>query len=304
MTGGRVAELASSPPETAVWRLRRVQLELDRPRLLGVLNVTPDSFSDAGRFADPGAAAERAHAMADEGADLIDIGAESSRPGASPVPAESEWVRLEPVLSRLHDLSVPISVDTTKAEIARRAVELGASAINDISALRFEPELADVAAEAGAGLILMHMRGEPGTMQDDVEYSDLLREVRSALGRAIEEAERRGCAPSQIVVDPGIGFGKSLNGNLELLARVGELAALGRPILVGPSRKSFLGRLLGLPVDQRVEGTIAACVMALTAGARLFRVHDVRAARRALDVADAILKAGPSTGQAAPTAAG
>ena len=286
---GDMAAVACAPAASGrVWRLPDRLLELDRPVILGILNVTPDSFSDGGQFLEPGPALEQAYRMVDDGADLLDIGAESTRPGAPPVSAVLEWARVEPVLVRLAELSVPVSVDTTKAEVARRALAAGASVINDISALRFDPTIADLAAEAGAGLILMHMRGDPRTMQEDVEYDDLVGEVRGCLDAALREAVRRGCRPEQVILDPGIGFGKSVHGNLELLARLDELGSLGRPILVGPSRKSYLGNLLDAPVDERIEGTLASCVMALERGAKLFRVHDVKAARRALDVAHAI----------------
>lgn len=260
--------------------------------MVGVLNITPDSFSDGGRFLDPAAAADRARAMVEEGADVVDLGAESTRPGAEPVPVEEEWRRLAPVLQRLRGLPAPISVDTTKAEIARRALEEGASAMNDVSGLRFEPAIAELAAETGAGLVLMHMRGDPRTMQRDTAYHDLIGEVRDSLAASRDAALAAGCRPGQLVLDPGIGFGKSAEGNLELLARLAALRDLGLPLLVGPSRKSFLGAILGLPPEERVEGTLAACVMALVAGARLFRVHDVLPARRALDVAEAIRRAG------------
>lgn len=275
-----------------VWRLRDRLLELDHPIVVGVLNVTPDSFSDGGRFLDPEAAEARAREMVEEGADLIDLGAESTRPGASPVPEEGQWDRLGPVLARLRDLGVPLSVDTTRGEVARRALEAGVAAINDVSALRFDPAIAELVAEADAGLVLMHMRGTPRTMQLDTHYDDLIAEVRGALGAAVDRAVHRGCRPDQLVVDPGIGFGKSAEGSLELLLRLRELAALGRPILVGPSRKSFIGKVLDVPAEERLEGTLAACVLALAGGARLFRVHDVGPARRALDMAEAILRAG------------
>lgn len=288
-------------PSPPVWALGGRRLSLERPRILGILNITPDSFSDGGLHLDPGAAAARAWELAEEGADVIDVGAESTRPGAPPVPAEEEWGRLEPVLDRLlrgpDPLPVPVSVDTTKADVARRALELGAAAINDVSGLRFEPSIGELAARTGAGLVLMHMRGDPRTMQRDTEYDDLVGEVKEALRRSLETALRAGCAEDQVVLDPGIGFGKSAEGNLVLLGRVGELAALGRPILVGPSRKSFLGKLFDLPLEQRVEGTVAACVMALERGARLFRVHDVREARRALDVAHAVRVAAAGDGR-------
>ncbi|MEE9578131.1 MAG: dihydropteroate synthase [Gemmatimonadota bacterium] len=276
-----------------IWSIRGGTFDLRRPLILGVLNVTPDSFSDGGVHLDPRIAARRAEELAEEGADLVDIGAESTRPGAPPVSVEEEWSRLEPVLRRLQgSLPVPISVDTTKAEVAARALELGAAAINDVSGLRAEPAIAVLAAETGAGLIVMHMRGDPRTMQRDVEYEDLIGEIRASLAESLSAAERAGCEPSQTVVDPGIGFGKSPEGSLRLLARLGELRSLGRPIMVGPSRKSFIGNVLELSVEERLEATIAACVVALERGAHLFRVHDVRALRRALDMANSIQQAG------------
>jgi dihydropteroate synthase len=273
---------------TAEWHLRSRRLRLDRPVVVGILNVTPDSFSDGGVFLEPELAIAQAHAMVEDGADMIDVGAESSRPGAQALPVETEWSRLEPVMAGLRDLPIPVSVDTTKEEIARRSLELGADAINDISGLRFEPRIADLAADTGAGLVLMHMRGDPRTMQTDVEYEDLLTEVGEALTESAAVAVARGCRKGQIVVDPGVGFGKSAEGSLELIARLDALAGVGYPILVGPSRKSFLGVLFGYAVEERLEGTLTACVAALARGARLFRVHDVRAARRTLDVAHAI----------------
>ena len=287
--------MAARPSADAVasaWRIRGGTIALDRPVVVGVLNVTPDSFSDGGRYLDPAAAVDRAWRLAEEGADLVDVGGESTRPGADPVPATEEWRRLEPVLSRAADLPVPLSVDTTKREVAERALEAGAAVLNDVSGLRFEPGLADLAARTGAGLVLAHMRGDPRTMQEDVTYDDLVREVREALERSKGIALAAGCASDALVVDPGIGFGKSARGSLELLARLPELASVGLPVLVGPSRKSFIGEVLDQPVEERGEGTLAACVMALERGARLFRVHDVRAARRALDLATAVRRAG------------
>ena len=271
--------------------MRDRTLSLDRPIVVGVLNVTPDSFSDGGRYLDPDAAAAHARRLASEGADVVDLGAESTRPGAAPVSAEEEWARLAPVLDALGEFETPISVDTTKADVARRALEAGAAVINDVSGLRFDPAIASLAADAGAGLILMHMRGTPRTMQENTRYENLIGEVRDFLGGALETAVRRGCAPEQVVLDPGIGFGKSPEGNLALLARADELGVAGRPVLVGPSRKSFIGALLDLPVDERTEATVGACVMSLACGARLFRVHDVRAVRRALDLAEGIRRA-------------
>jgi len=285
------------------WRIRGATIALDRPVIAGILNVTPDSFSDGGRFLDPVAARDHAADMVAEGADLIDVGAESTRPGAEAVSAAEEWRRLEPVLSSVVRLGVPVSVDTVKGEVARRALDAGASIINDVSGLRGGRALAELAARTGAGLVLMHMRGTPRSMQDDTRYDDVVREVAAALASARGTAIDAGCEPDQVAVDPGIGFGKSLEGNLELIARLDELAASGAPVWIGPSRKSFLGTLLEVPPSERIEGTIAACVLALARGARVFRVHDVRAVRRALDVARAIERAGAAADERRPVGA-
>jgi dihydropteroate synthase len=267
---------------------------------MGILNVTPDSFSDGGLYAEPGAAARRARAMVEAGADLVDVGGESTRPGAEAVAPDEEWSRIGPVLERLEALGAPVSVDTTKPEVARRALDAGASVLNDVSGLRAAPELAELAAEHGAGLVVMHMRGTPRTMQDDVVYDDLVGEVRAFLEGAVDRAVDRGCRPEQVVVDPGVGFGKSVHGNLVLLRNSGAFAVRGRPVLVGPSRKSFIGGVLDLPVDERLEGTLAACVTAFVHGARVFRVHDVRQTRRALDLAAAVEGAERDASRAEP----
>jgi dihydropteroate synthase len=281
------------PAASRLWRCAGRVLSLDRPCILGIVNLTPDSFSDGGRFPSPEAAVEAALAMEAEGADVIDVGGESTRPGAEPVPADEEIRRVLPFIERAAPrLRVPLSVDTTKVAVARAALDAGAAIVNDISGLRFEPALADLCAERGAGLVLMHIRGTPRTMQENPRYEDVVAEVTAELRASVETARARGCADDQLVVDPGIGFGKTAEHNLVLLNRLDALAALGRPILVGPSRKSFIGKVLDLPVGERLEGTLAACVVALCRGARCFRVHDVRAARRALDLADAILRAG------------
>jgi len=274
------------------WTVRGFDIQAERPLVLGVINLTPDSFSDGGSYTDMGAALARAEQLFGDGADLIDVGGESTRPGARSVDATEEWSRIGPVVEGLTLRGIPVSIDTMKADVAQRAVDAGAAVLNDVSGLRRDPTLAEVAARAGAGLILMHMRGTPRTMQSDVEYDDLVGEVRDALWNSIEMACDRGCSPGQIVVDPGIGFGKSAEGNLELINGIGRLLVLGRPVLVGPSRKSFIGKILGAPVEERLEGTIAACLSAMERGARLFRVHDVRQVRMALDLAWAIRIAG------------
>lgn len=267
-------------------------MSLDRPVVMGVLNVTPDSFSDGGRYRDAATAVAHGLRMIEQGADVVDVGAESTRPGATPVDADEEWRRLADVIAPLARAGVTISIDTTKDSVARRAIDAGAAIVNDVSALRVSPAIADLCAETGAGLVLMHMRGDPRTMQDDTSYDDVVDEVAADLAERVEIARAAGCDPGQLVVDPGIGFGKSTDGNLALLARTSELAEPGLPVLIGVSRKSFIGHLLGTPPEERVEGTIAACVAALDRGARIFRVHDVLPARRALDVAEAIRRAG------------
>jgi len=272
----------------ASWMVRDGLMSLERPLVLGILNVTPDSFSDGDQWRDPEVAIDRAMQMVDEGADIVDIGAESTRPGACPVDTEVEWSRLSPVVPTLVRKGIRVSVDTTKLEVARRALSEGAAAINDISGLRFSPGIAPLCAEYGAGLVLMHMRGEPRTMQTDVAYENLFGEVREFLSAQAVVARSAGCSVEQIVIDPGIGFGKSTEQNLGLLGRIEELTCLGYPVLVGPSRKSFIGQTLDLPVGDRLEATIAACLVAFNGGAGLFRVHDVASARRALDMADAI----------------
>jgi dihydropteroate synthase len=257
--------------------------------VMGILNVTPDSFSDGGRFAVPELALRRAEQMAEEGADLIDVGGESTRPGADPVPVEEELRRVLPVVERLRtSLDLPVSVDTRRAEVARAALDAGAEVINDVTALG-DPRMAGVVADAGAGLVLMHMRGEPRTMQLDPVYEDVVREVGEALDRAVARAVEAGVPAERVVVDPGIGFGKTLEHNLELIRRLDALADRGRPVLLGVSRKAFLGTLLGGAAPaERAVATASACVMGLLHGARIFRVHDVRVVREALRVAEAI----------------
>lgn len=257
--------------------------------IMGILNVTPDSFSDGGRFTDPGRALERALEMAAEGADWIDIGGESTRPGAEPVDAIEEMRRVVPVIEALAGKGLTVSIDTTKASVAEAAIGAGASIVNDVSALSFDPDMAGVVAGGGVPLILMHMRGTPKTMQLDTAYGDLMSEVYGYLHSRLEFASRMGIDPESIIVDPGLGFGKSVEGNLELLARLREFKSLGRPVLVGPSRKSFIGKTLNAAgPDERLAGTIAACALAASNGAAILRVHDVKEARRAAAIADAV----------------
>jgi dihydropteroate synthase len=256
---------------------------------MGVVNVTPDSFSDGGRYLDPAAAVNHALALAAEGADILDLGGESTRPGSQPASVEVEWRRIEPVLRRLRTAtSVPLSVDTTKSAVARRALDLGADLINDTSGLTEQPELAEAVARAGAALIVMHRRGRPATMQRAPRYRDLFGEISHFLRRALNLARRSGVRPTSLVADPGIGFGKTVRHNLELLANLQRLRSLGVPLMVGASRKTFIGKLTGMKVDQRLEGSLAAATAAALAGAAIVRVHDVGATVRALAVADAI----------------
>jgi dihydropteroate synthase len=255
---------------------------------MGIVNVTPDSFSDGGLLLDPAAAATEAWGMLDQGAALVDVGGESTRPGSEGVQAEQELARIEPVLESL--AGAPVSVDTTKAAVARRALELGALLVNDVTALRGDPELAGVVADAGAYLCLMHMQGEPRTMQLDPRYDDVVSEVAAFLEERLAFAVEAGIPEERVCLDPGFGFGKTVEHNLELLRRLDEIAALGRPVLVGLSRKSTLGKLLGDP-DAKAgtdPASVGAAVAAYERGASIFRVHDVRSHVEALAVAAAV----------------
>lgn len=259
-----------------------------RTLVMGILNLTPDSFSDGGRYNEVEGAAARAGEMVAEGADLLDLGAESTRPGAVEVEAEEEWARLEPVLRGLAPLSpLPLSVDTYKAGVAERALQAGAVIVNDVWGLRRDPAMAEVVAAAGAGVILMDNRAEP------VDTEDCVAVVAETLGDSLERARRAGIAPGRIVLDPGIGFGKTYAQNLEVLRGLSRLRALGYPLLLGASRKSVIGKTLDLPADQRVEGTLALTVAAIAAGVDLVRVHDVCANLRAARMADALYRAVP-----------
>jgi dihydropteroate synthase len=260
---------------------------------MGIVNCTPDSFYDGGRCAGAQAAVARYHQVIDEGADMVDVGGESTRPGASPVTAEEEWERVGPVVAAARQTGhpVPLSIDTTKHDVARRALDAGAAIVNDVSGLRSDPRLADLAARYGAGLILMHMRGTPRTMQDNPRYGDVVGEIREELGTSVGIASAHGVAADQIIVDPGVGFGKTAQHNLEIINRLGELTSMGCPVLIGCSRKSFIGAVLDLPPEQRLEGTLAAHTAAALHGAHMVRAHDVRAHRRAMGIADALLAA-------------
>jgi dihydropteroate synthase len=261
---------------------------MDRPLVMGIVNATPDSFSDGGRFLDPAAAVARGLELVDEGAGLLDVGGESSRPGAEPVSEAEELARVVPVIGPLAKAGVRLSVDTTKAAVAAAALDAGATIVNDVSAFRAEPEIAGVVADAGAGCCLVHRQGDPRTMQRNPSYGDVVSEVRAFLEERLAFAVAAGVAEELVWLDPGIGFGKALEHNLELLRRLGEIAAIGRPVVVGTSRKSFLGRLAGgRDADDRLPGTIATNVLALERGASVFRVHDVRPVADALAVAAA-----------------
>jgi len=260
-----------------------------RAVVMGVLNVTPDSFSDGGAFLDPAAARAQAERLAAEGADAIDVGAESTRPGSERVGAAEQIERLRAVIPAAAETRAVVSVDTTRAEVARFALDAGAQLVNDVSAGRDDPEMLPLVAERGVPVVLMHMLGEPKTMQADPHYEDVVAEVRAFLAERIDAAVAAGVLRERIVVDPGIGFGKRLEHNLALLAGVGELASLGGPVLVGASRKRFIGELTGAAeAQERLGGTIAACLAAYRRGATIFRVHDVAPVRQALTVAAAI----------------
>jgi dihydropteroate synthase len=273
-----------------LWRCGRHEFDLsERVLVMGIVNVTPDSFSDGGRFVDPDAAVAQALRLAEEGASIVDLGGESTRPGAPAVGAEEEWRRLKPVFERLgREAGVCLSVDTSKSEVAERALHSGACVVNDVTALRGDARLVEVAAKLGAGVILMHMRGTPADMQADPRYDDAAQEIRCFLAERLAFARARGVAEERLAVDPGLGFGKTTDHNLELVARLDEIASLGRPVVVGASRKSFIGKVLDLPLEERLEGSLAAAVAAVLAGARVIRTHDVRATLRAVRLAGAI----------------
>ena len=267
------------------------------PFLMGIVNATPDSFSDGGLHLDPDAAVARALRLAEEGADLVDLGGESTRPGAPAVPAEEEIRRVVPVIERLRarGFPLPISVDTWKGAVARAALAAGADLVNDVTGLA-DPELGRAVAEARAPVVLMHMRGTPADMQSRAVYADVGAEVAAELRAALARADAAGIDRDRVVLDPGIGFAKTAEQSVELLARIGELRALGRPLLVGPSRKSFIGKLTGAAVEDRLPGTLAAVVACVLAGVEFLRVHDVAPCRQAARVAAAIRDSAARTG--------
>ncbi|TLN02682.1 dihydropteroate synthase [bacterium] len=280
----------SKPEPSGLWfcGARRVELA-GRPHVMGILNVTPDSFSDGSFFLDPERAVERALEMEAEGADSIDIGGESTRPFAAPVGEQEELQRVIPVIERLAGrLAIPMSIDTWKSSVAREALRAGAEIVNDVSGCTFDPAMCEVVASAGAGLVLMHTRGKPREMQLDTGYRALVPEIIDFLRDRIEYAESQGIPRERVVVDPGIGFGKSADGNLEILRHLRKFSVLGRPILIGTSRKSFIGTVLGRQVDERLFGTAATVALAVAGGASIVRVHDVRQMRDVALMAHAV----------------
>ncbi|MDZ7372794.1 MAG: dihydropteroate synthase [candidate division KSB1 bacterium] len=276
--------------EPRVWICRDREVRVDRTLIMGVLNVTPDSFSDGGQYFDPERAVDRALQMEAEGADIIDVGGESTRPGAEPVPVAEELRRVIPVLTRLAGkVRVLLSVDTYKAQVAAEALQAGVHIVNDISGLGFDPEMAPLVARWRAGVVIMHIKGSPRTMQDHPYYDDVVEEICQYFGGRLRLATEAGICPEQIVLDPGIGFGKRVEDNFEILRRLGEFRRFGRPVMIGPSRKSFIGKVLGLPPQERLEGTAAAVAVGIAHGADVVRVHDVREMRRVVQIADCIV---------------
>jgi len=275
-------------------RFRRKEYDLSRRTLvMGVLNITPDSFSDGGQFLEPRKAVEQGRRLVDEGADILDVGGESTRPGSRPLPPEEELRRVIPVIEELSGkISIPISIDTRKAGVAEGALQAGAEMVNDVSALRHDGDMAEVVARWKVPVVLMHMRGTPETMQTDPHYDDLIGEIRGFFRERMDFAISRGIAREGIILDPGIGFGKSLEEghNLILLKHLRSFQDLGQPLLVGTSRKAFLGRILNLPPGEREEGTLATVAVAIQNGANIVRAHEVKRTRRVVQVADAILR--------------
>jgi dihydropteroate synthase len=263
--------------------------DLSRVRLMGVVNVTPDSFSDGGLYLDPERAIAHGEELARDGADILDVGGESTRPGAAEVGADEELARVEPVVAGLAAAGHEVSIDTSKQAVAAAALDAGAAIVNDVTALGADPEIGALCADRGAGLVLMHMQGSPRTMQENPTYGDVVDDVRAFLAERLELAVSMGVEEERIWLDPGIGFGKTLEHNLELLRRVGELRELGRPLVIGTSRKSFIGKIDGSDTDERIGGTIASSIVAAVEGADVLRVHDVAEIRQAVGVATAIL---------------
>ena len=264
-----------------------------RTHLMGVLNVTPDSFSDGGRFFKLEEAIKQGLKLAEEGADMIDIGGESTRPGSEPVTIEEELRRVIPVIEELTKMiQAPISIDTYKSRVAKEALDSGASMVNDISGSRFDPEMKKIIAEYDVPVVLMHIQGTPKNMQESPKYENLLEDIKSYLNQSISIAEEAGIGEDKIIIDPGIGFGKTLDDSLKILKNLREFKSLGRPVMVGVSRKSFIGKILDLPTDERLEGSLASMAVAIMNGANILRVHDVKESKRVAKLVDAILKSG------------
>jgi len=291
--GKALTSLLATLEDTHTRSLRAREHVIDvggRTQVMGILNVTPDSFSDGGSFATPSSAVEHALRMIDEGADIIDVGGQSSRPGSEEVEESEELSRTIPVIEKLRaEWKGPVSIDTYRSRVAEAALEAGASIVNDITAFTAEPSIANVAARFDAACVLMHMQGTPATMQLEPRYDDLMGEIAAFLGAAVERAVSAGIGSDQIAVDPGIGFGKTTEHNLAILRRLPELSVIGMPILIGTSRKAFIGKVLDLPVEQRLEGTLATAAYAVVQGARILRVHDVAPVVRAIRMVEACL---------------
>lgn len=267
-----------------------MNLDTQSIQIMGIVNTTPDSFYDGGRFYEKEKAVEHALRLAEEGAEIIDIGGESSRPGAQPVSEEEELRRVIPVIEGLRRRSgIPISVDTYKSKVAEKAIEAGANIVNDISALRMDRRMVEVVKKYKVAIVLMHMQGTPSTMQVNPSYEDVLKEIFDFLKERVDFASRNGIAFERIIIDPGIGFGKRLEHNLLILRHLERFKALNRPVLIGVSRKSFIGQILNLPEEERLEGTISAICLSIMKGANILRVHDVKEVRRAVEVAKAIM---------------
>ncbi len=273
-----------------LWQCGDQTLDLStRTFIMGVLNTTPDSFSDGGRYNSIDSAVERAVQMQQEGADIIDIGGESTRPGAEPLSADEELDRVLPVIKKCRALlNIPISIDTYKAKVAEVALQAGAVIVNDISGCRFDPQMPEIVQKYNAGLVIMHIKGEPRNMQVNPHYDDLISEIRNFFQKSIKLAQAAGVTEEQIVLDPGIGFGKRLKDNFQIIRELRIFSRLERPILVGPSRKSFIGRVLDLPPEDRLEGTLASVAASILNGAHIVRVHDIKETIRAAVIADAI----------------
>jgi len=274
------------------WLCRGHRLNLGRRTyIMGILNVTPDSFSDGGRFFDKGRAVARGLQMVKEGADIIDVGGESTRPGSASVGAKTEFKRVVPVIERLaRQTKAPLSIDTTKAEVAEAALDAGASIVNDISGLRFDTGMAKTAAKYKAGCVIMHIKGRPKTMQRAPRYKDVMLDIVRWLKEGVRIAQAAGLKKQNLMIDPGVGFGKTLKHNLQILKGISKLDVLRLPILVGASRKSFIGKVLNLPVEERLFGTAASCALAVAGGAHIVRVHDVAAMKQVVEIADAVMR--------------